>query len=325
MDLKEQVLQRLEAYRGSSVNGANLAEEFNVTRSAIWKAIKALQADGYSITSVRNRGYCLEDHNDILSKESLFPYLTAKGRTFDIEVFPTLPSTNTYLKSLASSGVPEGKVIFALEQTQGKGRMGRSFYSPKSTGLYFSVLLRPTLSLEDSLLITSSAAVAVARAIEAIFPVTAQIKWVNDIFVADKKVCGILTEASLNFESGQLDYAVLGIGINVSTEHFPEHIQAIAGSLADGIQTTTPIHIRLAAECLNQLGDMINRYSDSSYITEYKQRSFIIGRTIQIIKGDNTQSAIAVSLDDRAHLTVQYEDGTMEVLQSGEVSIRPQA
>ncbi|MHB8129150.1 MAG: biotin--[acetyl-CoA-carboxylase] ligase [Mobilitalea sp.] len=323
MELKQQVLKILEENRGSSVNGAKLADELFVTRSSIWKAMKALQKDGYRIEAVTNKGYCLLTHNDIVSVESITPFLKGDATQFVLEVRQSVTSTNTIAKEMAAQGAKEGTVIIAREQTEGRGRMGRTFYSPSASGIYFTVILRPKLNLEDSLLITTATAVAVAQAIETVAKVKASIKWVNDIFVAEKKVCGILTEASLNFESGGLEYAVVGIGINIETNDFPTEIKQIAGSLFSNKPGEEPITSMLVAEVLNNLGNCINSLTDKRYLAEYRNRSFLIGKDILVLKGKETTPAMAVDIDEKARLVVEYENGTREALVSGEVSIRP--
>jgi BirA family biotin operon repressor/biotin-[acetyl-CoA-carboxylase] ligase len=322
MELKQEVLKILEESRGNSVNGAKLAEQLYVTRSAIWKAIKSLQKDGYRITAVTNKGYCLLPDNDIVSSESIRPYLIGKAEGFHLEVYPSVTSTNTIAKELAGQGAKEGTVIVAREQTSGRGRMGRSFYSPDSTGIYFSIILRPKLSLEDSLLITTAAAVAVAKAIERNSGKEAKIKWVNDIFVEGKKVCGILTEASLNFENGSLEYAVVGIGINIMTQSFPDELQTVAGSVFTDKPEDTPVTSLLVAEILNNIADSMDSLTDKSYLEDYKSRSFLIGQDILVLRGSTSLPARAVDLDDKARLVVEYEDHTMEALTSGEVSVK---
>jgi BirA family biotin operon repressor/biotin-[acetyl-CoA-carboxylase] ligase len=200
--------------------------------------------------------------------------------------------------------------------------MGRSFYSPQSSGIYFSIILRPKLKLEDSLLITTAAAVAVSQAIEKVAGAQSGIKWVNDIFLGEKKVCGILTEASLNFESGSLEYAIVGIGININTQDFPEDISHIAGSLFGEKPTGSPITSILVAEVLNHIAGCMNTLTDKAYLNEYRRRSFLIGKDILVLKGKDTHYAKAIDIDDRARLVVEYDDGTVEALNSGEVSVR---
>lgn len=322
MELKQQILKILEENRGKSVNGATMAKELFVTRSAIWKNIKQLQNEGYHIEAVPNRGYCLKESNDIVTAESIAPYLKGKAKGFTLDVRKTVTSTNTLAKEMAAEGAPEGTVLIATEQTEGRGRMGRSFYSPSSTGLYLSLILRPTVSLNDSLLITTSAAVAVAKAIENLSGNEVKIKWVNDLFINEKKVCGILTEASLNIENGGLEYAVVGIGINVSTKDFPHDLKEIAGSIFSKKPDDQPITSILAAKVLNNLSESMDRLTDSSYLEEYKERSFLIGKEIYVLKGKESLPAKAIDIDDRARLVVEYGDGSKEALSSGEVSVR---
>lgn len=322
MDLKLQILKILEENRGTSVNGTKMAEELYVTRSAIWKKIKQLQSEGYHIEAAPNRGYLLLESNDILTAESITPYLLGKAADFNLDVRKSVSSTNTLAKEMAADGACQGYVLIASEQTEGRGRMGRSFYSPDSTGLYLSLILRPNLNLEDSLLITTSAAVAVAKAIEKLTGNDVGIKWVNDLFVNGKKVCGILTEASLNIENGGLEYAVIGIGINVNTISFPDNLKSIAGSIFSSKPKDKPITSLLAAEVLNNLAEAIESLTDKTYLDEYKSRSFLIGQEIIVLKGNESLPAKALDIDDRARLVVEYQNRDQEALSSGEVSVR---
>lgn len=322
MELKQQILKILEENRGKSISGAWMARKLYVTRSAVWKQIKELQKEGYHIEAVPNRGYMLEPCNDILTAQSISPYLTGKAADFILDVRKTVTSTNTIAKELAAGGAREGTVIIASEQTEGRGRMGRSFYSPTSTGLYMSLILRPRLSLEDSLLITTGAAVAAAKAIESVANRPVQIKWVNDLFIDGKKVCGILTEASLNVENGGLEYAVLGIGINVNTRDFPDDIKEVAGSVFSEKPNDQPVTSILAAKILNNLADTLDNLAGKTYLAEYKKRSFLLGKNIYVIKGSKSIPAKAIDIDDKARLVVEYPDSSTEALNSGEVSIR---
>lgn len=323
MELKHKVLSYLENNKGNSVSGGKLAEKLGVTRSAVWKAIKSLQDEGYCITAVTNKGYCLSEQNDILSAESIKPYLNKKNKDIDIKVLKTIDSTNTYAKTLAQNGAPQGTVVISEEQTAGRGRMGRSFYSPASTGIYMSIILRPKLSLEDSLLITTSVAVAVSNAIEKIAYIDTQIKWVNDIYFGDKKLCGILTEASIDFESGGLEYAIVGIGINVSTmqKNFPDDIKDIATSIFPN-RSPRPVRSALIGEILNNIFECCENITDKKYLDEYRQRSFLLGEDIVVINGESKANAIAVDIDEKARLVVRFDNGEIKALNSGEVSVR---
>lgn len=326
MELKKQVLSLLEIARGNSISGAKLAKELFVTRSAIWKAIKALQADGYGITAVTNKGYCLTENNDILSSASITPFLCGQALDMKIEVHKKVDSTNSIAKNLAKNGASQGTVVIAEEQINGRGRLGRAFYSPPSTGVYMSLVLRPKLSLEHSLLITTSVAVAVARAIETVGNVKADIKWVNDIYVNGYKLCGILTEASIDFESGGLEYVIVGIGINVATQKkdFPEELQNIATSIFLDESNKMPIRSKLIAEVLNNISQSYERMTDKEYLDEYRERSFLLGQEILVIQGEKIETALAIEIDEQARLVVEFKDGTRKPLNSGEVSVKKQ-
>ena len=216
MSSKSNILQILEKNRGTYVSGEELAQQLQISRSAIWKAISELKKEGYQIISVTNKGYCLSDATDVISAEGIGPYLT-NGSQDMIHVFKTVDSTNLVAKKMALEQAPHGTVVLAEEQTAGRGRMGRSFHSPAGSGIYMSFILRPNLTSNDAVLITTAASVAVARAIEEVTHIHTGIKWVNDVYMNGKKICGILTEALTDFESGGIESIILGIGINFST------------------------------------------------------------------------------------------------------------
>ncbi|HHT96887.1 MAG TPA: biotin--[acetyl-CoA-carboxylase] ligase [Clostridiales bacterium] len=323
MELKQSVLRILEHNRGIAISGTILAKELFVTRSAIWKAIKSLQDDGYIIEAVTNKGYCLVDHNKIVSAESISPYLKGNAKNFTIDFRSKVTSTNTIAKEMAVNGAMEGTVIVANEQTKGRGRLGRDFYSPADSGIYLSIIIRPDLNMEDSLLITTSVAVAVAKAIEEIANVDVKIKWVNDLFINNKKVCGILTEGSMNFENGGLNYAVVGIGINISTNDFPDDIKDIAGPVFDDYTCLSPkTRSLLIATILNNIALCMDSLSDNKYLIEYRKRSFLIGKDIKIIHKNKYENAKVLGIDDKARLIVLNDKGEQALLSSGEVSVR---
>lgn len=323
MNSKQYVLSVLEANRGQVVSGSKLAKELSLSRNAVWKAIKGLKEEGYAIDAVTNKGYSLSSENDILSSQSIEPYLGKCKDSLRIEVHKTITSTNTVMKELAAQGELEGKVIIAQEQTEGRGRLGRSFYSPPA-GIYLSILLRPKMAIEDSLFITTTAAVAVAKAIESVSTCDAKIKWVNDIFCNGKKVCGILTEAGIDFESQILDYAVVGIGINVDypKDGFPEELKEVATSIFEKNLYSTNARSQLVAEVLNNFWGYYEGTSMKSCIQEYRKRSFLIGKEIDVILGNESKKAVALEVDDNARLVVQFTDGEIKTLHSGEVSVR---
>jgi BirA family transcriptional regulator, biotin operon repressor / biotin---[acetyl-CoA-carboxylase] ligase len=327
MELKGQVLETLEKNKGQYISGNDLAEKLYVSRNAVWKAVKALKEDGHDIQAVTHKGYCLTRDSDILSKASVDKHLGAFSGMFGTEVFKSLASTNTTLKELASKGAREGTVVIADEQSGGRGRLGRGFYSPAGTGIYFSLLLRPNVNAADATLITTAAAVAVAESIEAITGVSAKIKWVNDVFCHGRKVSGILTEGAFDMESGRMEFVVLGIGVNVTIPEsgYPDAIADIVTAVCKELPSGTEARSRLIAEILKRFWSYYQRLGDKAYLKDYKARAFIIGQDIDVIAGNASKKARALDIDDDCRLIVRYEDGTQQALSSGEVSIRPRS
>ncbi|WP_039833553.1 biotin--[acetyl-CoA-carboxylase] ligase [Paenibacillus sonchi] len=324
MTVKEHILTLLDGNKGGYISGEEIAGRLSVTRSAVWKAIKSLQMDGYSIQAVTNKGYSLSPHTDILSAGSISKYLDTQGQKLRVEVFKTISSTNEAVKALASNGEAEGKVILSEEQTAGRGRKGRKFFSPPGTGIYMSILLRPKLSAVESILLTTSAAVAVALAIESVSGKDTQIKWVNDVFMDGKKVCGILTEASMSLENGWLDYAVLGIGINVSlpTGGFPNDLTGIATSVFSEGNHHGDLRNRLVAEVLNHFMGYYEYLADRMFLSEYRERIMLLGKPVTVMKDNKQCEATAIDIDNDCRLKVRYKNGDEEYLSSGEVSIK---
>lgn len=239
------------------------------------------------------------------------------------EFFSEIDSTNRYLKGQAAEGAPAGTVVIANRQSKGRGRLGRSFFSPEEKGIYMSILLRPELLPEQAVHITSMAAVAVARAIEQVSGVPAQIKWVNDIFVNQKKVCGILTEAGFNPESRTLDYAVLGIGVNVGTMEFPEELKEIATSVSNecGYEVAKE---ELIEAILKELDEWYPSLADAGFLSESRERSILLGKEIRVVDAlaeGGSYPARAVDLDENGCLIIE-RNGVTQILNSGEVSIR---
>ena len=234
---------------------------------------------------------------------------------FNIKRFKVLDSTSTYLKALAEKGEKEGVVIVADTQTMGRGRHGKSFFSPDGTGLYMSILLKPSLRPDKALFITTAAAVALSRAIEALYSHKAEIKWVNDIYVNDKKAAGILTEASYNID-GSIKYVVLGIGVNIFTDSFPKEIEDIAVSLGK-----EDLRESLLTNILYEFSLLYEAFPSVTFFEEYKRRSILIGREIEIL-GEKSMFGTAIDIDDECHLIVKLDTGETVSLSSGEVSTK---
>ncbi len=322
MTTKEKLLELFESNRGSYFSGEDLAKALSLSRAAVWKAVKLLQSEGYAINAVTNKGYCLAHGSDIISSSGIKKYLNAGNLSMDICVLPTVTSTNGYVRERADFGECEGYVAIANEQTAGRGRLGRNFYSPAGTGLYMSILLRPkNYIVSGAVNLTTIAAVAVCEAIEAVLQEKTGIKWVNDIYVRGKKVCGILTEAALSMESGMLEYAVLGIGVNIYAPQngFPPELENIAGSIFEAPQND--VKNRLAAEFLNSFMSYYTAKENPDYVSKYRSRSLVIGREVTVNSANQYRSATVMGIDDNCRLLVKYSDGKEESLSSGEVSI----
>lgn len=232
-----------------------------------------------------------------------------------------IDSTNNYAKKLALNGEPAGTVIIADSQTSGKGRLGRSFFSPKGTSIYMSIILHPKIDPEKSVLITPAAAVAAARAIDKICGIDTKIKWVNDLYLNGKKICGILTESSLN-SMGKLNFAVIGIGVNVrSIKHlFPKELLDTASSIED--ETGLKISLEaLAAQIIKELDIIMPSIYNGEFIDEYRKRMCIIGWDVEVEKSGVKSLAKAVGISDSGGLIVEYNNGSRETVTSGEASI----
>lgn len=227
-------------------------------------------------------------------------------------------STNRVAKELAAKGAPEGTLVLAKRQSGGKGRLGRSFFSPEG-GIYMSMVLRPTISADRALLITTCAAVAVARAIERVCDVTAGIKWVNDIFVNGKKVCGILAEAGLNPNSDTPDYVILGIGINVKKQSVPEDLEHIVGCLENVGQPV--LKEDLIAAVWEEFAGLYRNLSTAVYMEEYRKRSILLGKDVTVYASDSDYKATVTDIDKEGHLIIN-RDGRREELSFGEISVR---
>ena len=320
MRLKDRVLEVLEENKGKSVSGSKIARSVGMTRSAVWKAVKALREDGYSICAVTNKGYCLANDNDILNESAINSYLNTKQLGRKIDVFKTIESTNSFAKSLAQLGAEHGTAVISEVQTQGRGRMGKAFYSPSGMGVYLSVVLRPKLSVDYALMITSCAAVAVCEAIEKAAGIECGIKWVNDIYAGDKKLCGILTEAAIDVEQGGLEYAVIGIGVNVSNTFFPKNIENIATSIMEQCGENIS-RSRLIAEILNSLEEKLDQIIGGGFIDEYRKRSILIGKRIVITKSGESIEAECTGIDEFGKLLIRYDDGKEAELSSGTVKL----
>ncbi len=321
MELKYEVLTLLRENPGEFLSGQEIANRLSFSRTAIWKAINRLKEEGYSIESIGSKGYRLWQDEDALSCEQIKRELKEEYQGIPIEVYRQLDSTNTCAKLKAIEGALHGSVILAEEQTKGRGRFGRSFYSPKGTGLYMSLILRPTIELKQSVHVTMYIAVLICRVLERFTNQRLQIKWVNDIYLGDKKIGGILTEAVTDVESKQVQYMILGIGLNIKTEDFPGELDKIATSL-------NPVGVtrnQLCAALLNEILPVSEYFTiDEEILCEYKRRSNVLGQRVVFFKKQQRFEGMAEDIDETGGLVVHLTTGEVETLHSGEISIQRQ-
>ncbi len=312
MSVKQNVIALLEENRSKVISGQELANQLYVSRAAIWKAIKTLKEEGYNIEATPNKGYVLLENSDVLSKQGIAYYLTEE---IDIFSYKTIDSTNTQMKKLAINGGKNHSVIVSEEQSAGRGRFGRSFYSPAQKGVYMSVLLKTGDSLQNATMITIKTAVAVRRAIAKLYDIEVAIKWVNDLYYRGKKVCGILSEAISDFESGMIEAIIIGIGINVSTDNFPLEMASIATSL--GLQEAN--RNQFIAEILNQLFAIIDE-DFKLVLNEYRMASCVLHKQITFNQKGEQFTGLVREINDLGNLVVS-SNGAEMVLTAGEVSI----
>lgn len=312
MALKEEVLKYLSDNSSEYISGEELAHSLGKSRTAVWKAIKSLQADGYRIDAVTNRGYMLDAGNDILNAQEI-----KKSLSFDcrVEYYKTLDSTNNVAKRIIAEGEDDVLLVVGEEQTAGRGRQGKSFYSPGGTGIYMSLVVHPMIELQNAVTATTAAAVAVCRAIESLTDKKPMIKWVNDVYLNGKKICGILTEAVTDFETQTVSSIIIGIGINLTTKDFPRDVQNASCLNADVKR----------AELIGAVANELNRIVNSGYgefMEYYRAHSLVVGEDIVFIKNGVSTSARAVGIDDFGGLEVELADGTHYTLRSGEITVR---
>ena len=304
------------------VSGEEVAGKLEVSRAAVSKACAALRKEGFDIESRTNHGYMLAASEDMLSEDTIKEAVTVDS---DIEVFDTVTSTNDLAKTAELGPGAAPKVFIADKQTNGRGRLGRKFESPSGTGLYMSIAMRPEFDIKGSLFVTMAAAVGVARAIRKVTGAEAGIKWVNDLFIGGKKVCGILTEAASDLESGEITRLVIGIGVNCFPGSFPPEVSKIAGAIDQKRGAFS--RSLLAAEIVNETLPIVLAPDTAEFLKEYRRLCILLGKDIKVHRdySDAGEAATALEITDDGGLLVKYHSGEKagmeEVLHTGEVSI----
>lgn len=324
MSTKEVILKHLEENRDKYISGEDLASELNISRTAVWKAVNSLKEEGYIINSSTNKGYKIDEKCDILSKYGISHNLIDELKNIDIKVYNTIDSTNTEAKRLLyTEELSNFTVLVSDEQTTGRGRTGKSFSSPKGSGIYISIVIFPRERFDFNAfdLVTIKAAVAVVNAIKNKTDKKPQIKWVNDIFINHKKVCGILTEADTDFESREIKSIIVGIGLNFDTkiEEFGEELKNIATSLNPENKL---LRNEMIAEILNQFYQAYYNYDNNEILKLYKEDSLLLGRMVTFTKNGVRYSAKAVDINEKGNLIVELENNEQMILSSGEVSVK---
>ncbi len=328
MNNKEYIIFQLQNNSETFISGEDLAKALNISRVAISKIIKEIKNEGIVIESVPNKGYKLSNTNDLISRDIIKNSLQKNGFNLDVYFHKIVNSTNLEAKRLIlNSSIPNPSLIIANEQSQGKGRFGKIFFSPKNSGIYFSIIENSFTNLKNSTFITICTALAITRAIEKLTGFSTQIKWVNDIFFNGKKICGILTEAITNFETGEIEKLIIGIGINFSTIDFPKELES-AGSLFSPLSLNSNKITRndLIINIVTELDLFFKNFNSLNYreiIEEYKSKSNILGKEV-LVTLPNTPpfSAIAVDIDEFGHLIIKKESNEILSLNYGEVSIK---
>lgn len=321
MSTKSQVLTLLMKQAPAFISGEEMAQQLSLSRTAIWKAINELKKEGHIISSSRNKGYRY-DKSDVLSAEGIRLALGSATPNLAITVLNSSESTMKDAKLAAINGEPDNTLIVADIQEAPKGRFGRPFFSKAGSGIYMSMLLRPNQNFEEMAQYTVIMAVAIARAMDNLTPVQTKIKWVNDIYINGKKVCGILSEAMSDVESGQISNVIIGMGINFSLKQneFPKELREKATSL---FPEDEPIITRneLIGEIWNQFYAILNQLPEQSFLEEYRQKSFVLGKTVSFTQTGIDYKGIATAINDHGELVVQLQDKKEKVLSSGEISL----
>ena len=321
--MKEKILMMLKQNNGLFLSGEKISDKFHVTRSAIWKYMNILKEEGYEIESIPRKGYRLIFSPDILTYGEIEEHLTTDFIGRNIYYFDSLSSTNIKAKEIAKDE-NEGTVVIAEEQTKGKGRLGRNWVSPKGKGIWMSIILKPKVDPTKVAKITLIGAVAVNQGLKDM-NIKSYIKWPNDIVIDGKKVCGILTEMSC--ELNMINYVIMGMGINVNLDRndFDEELIGKATSLKC-ITGNKINRKRLLAHILNHFEELYIPFRENGDISKTikisRENSILIGKEVRIISADVEKRGKVLDIDKEGQLIIEYGDGKIEEIFSGEVSVR---
>lgn len=305
------------------VSGEEMSKVLSVSRTAIWKQIKKLKDEGYEIESVNNKGYRVINYPDKFVVDELAYLLENSSLVEEIYVYDTIDSTNKEAKRMATSGKINTAVFIAEEQTVGKGRRGRTWVSPKGTGIYMSLLLRPNINPNNASMLTLIAGLAVSKAISLVTSLECMIKWPNDLVLNNKKVCGILTEMSSEID--YVNYVIVGIGMNINLDMIDKELEDKATSLkieGNEIYNRKSILVHTIKEFEKLYQQFLKTESLDFILDEYNARCINIGKKVKIENKAEVIIAQTKAVTSKGALLVETENNELMSIQSGEVSVR---
>lgn len=320
--MKTELLRILRESDGY-VSGQQLCRHFGVSRTAVWKTVCRLKAEGYEIQAVRNRGYRICEAPDLMTAEEVESRLHTRTLGRNCIYLNRVDSTNNYAKRIAEEGAKEGTLVIAEEQTGGKGRRGRGWIAPRNVNVMMTLLLRPRIQPRNASMLTLLMAMAAVRAIREVTGFQAGIKWPNDVVAGGRKVCGILTEMSS--EPDYINYVVIGIGMNVNQKDFPQEIAGTAGSLSMvlGRDISRAELTARVMEALEELYEIFLETEDMSKLCrEYNSVCLNIGHPIKVLEPKNEYSGVTDGINEKGELVVKKDDGDIVCVYAGEVSVR---
>lgn len=320
--MKSRILRALVQADGY-VSGQELCERMHVSRTAVWKVINQLKDEGYRIESVTGKGYCVLACPDLITKEAVSSRLSTAWAANDIRYYEVLDSTNNEARRAAECGAENGTLIVAELQEHGKGRRGRSWETPAGTSVAMSIVLRPQIEPSHASAVTLVMGLATAKACRVFCGVDARIKWPNDIVVDGRKIAGILTEMSSEID--YINYLVIGVGINVNTDDFPEELKEKAVSLKR-LTGEKIDRAGLIAACIKEFEHYYERFTEtqdvSGMLEEYNELLAGRGERVRVLEPGNEYEGISEGINQKGELLVRREDGTQTAVYAGEVSVR---
>lgn len=320
--MKEEILRLLRSADGY-ISGQELCNRFGVSRTAVWKAINQLKEAGYEIEAQQNKGYKLMAAPDLMTEAEIKSLMHTEWVAKEVLYFDTIDSTNTKAQELAEKGYPSGTLVVADKQESGKGRRGRSWVSPSGTGIFMTLMIKPDINPNNASMLTLVAALAVAKAITSVTGEEALIKWPNDIVVNGKKVCGILTEMNAQFD--YINHIVVGIGINVHNESFPEEISQMASSLMIEAGGKRFHRAQIIAETMayfEQYYDTFLKTQDlSALVREYDKLLVNRNKSVRVLDPKEPFDGKAMGITPKGELIVDTWE-SRKLVSSGEVSVR---